>query len=41
MEGMEEDQLVKKIMESERRGGKWRGKPQMGCMEDVKRALNA
>ena len=40
MNGMEEDQLVKKIMGSDVRGMRLRGRTQMGWMNGVKRALN-
>ena len=39
MERMDKERLVKKIVESEVRGVRLRGRPRMGWMDSVKRAL--
>ncbi len=41
VERMEEERLVKKITRSDVRGVRARGRPQMGWMDSVKRALGA
>ncbi len=41
MERMEEQRLVKKTTRSDVRGVRPRGRPQMGWMDSVKRALGA
>ncbi|WP_435325978.1 hypothetical protein, partial [Klebsiella pneumoniae] len=40
VERMDEERLVKKIAESEARGVRLRGRPRMGWMDSVKRALD-
>ena len=40
MERMEEDRLVKRIVGSDVRGVRLRGRPRTGWMDGVKRALN-
>ena len=40
MERMKEDWLVKKMMGSDGRGVRLRGRPQIGWMDGVKKALN-
>ncbi len=41
MERMEEERLVKKITKSDLRGVRLRGRPRMGWLDSVKRALGA
>ena len=40
MEGMEEDQLMKRILRSNMKGVRLRGRPRIGWMDGLKRVLN-